>query len=32
MDGSIDVETERGVGTLFVVRLPREESSPESSA
>ena len=32
MGGSIDVETERGVGTLFVVRLPREESSPESSA
>jgi len=32
MNGSIDVETEKGVGTLFVVRLPKEPPPPESSS
>jgi PAS domain S-box-containing protein len=31
MDGSIDVETEKGEGTCFTVSLPRAESPPEDA-
>lgn len=32
MDGSIDVQTEKGVGTLFIIRLPKARPlSPSSS-
>ncbi|WP_263784769.1 PAS domain S-box protein [Salinibacter grassmerensis] len=32
MNGSIEVETEKGVGSRFIVRLPRPTTSPQSSS